>query len=223
MNLDHSPASERNKQPILEALERVFKTHGILTGSVLEIGSGTGQHVVHFAAKLRSLFWQPSDRIQNYPGLGARLAVEGTENIFNPAVLDVLEPWPELPLSSESGLCGGAEFDAAYSANTAHIMGWPAVCEMFRGVGRSLRAGGLFCLYGPFNEKGQYTSDSNAVFDAQLQSGNPEMGLRNIEAIETMAGEYSMILVDRIKMPANNQLLVFQRNPHESGGDGERV
>ena len=100
MNLDHSPASERNKQPILEALKRVFETHGIFSGRVLEIGSGTGQHVVHFAANLRSLFWQPSDRLQNHPGLVARLAAEGSANIFKPAVLDVLEPWPELPVQS---------------------------------------------------------------------------------------------------------------------------
>ena len=206
--LPFSPACERNRQPILEALRQVLPEHG----TVLEIGSGTGQHVVYFAEHLPGLQWQPSDRPEYLSGLRRRLGEEGGPNIRDPIVLDVLEEWP------------GGLFAAAYSANTAHIMGWPAVVAMFEGVGRRLQPGGVFCLYGPFNENGQFTAPSNAAFDAQLRGQSPEMGLRDIEAIEALAVARGMGLEQRFRMPANNQLLVFCKyaDPGETKTEKQR-
>jgi hypothetical protein len=194
--LPFAPACERNKQPILEALQQVLPN----SGTVLEIGSGTGQHVVHFAAHLPELQWQPSDRPEYLSGLRLRLQVEGSVNIHSPIMLDVLEEWPD------------QVFEAVFSANTAHIMGWPAVCAMFAGVAPRLVMGGVFCLYGPFNEDGKFTAPSNAAFDAQLRRESPQMGLRDVEALESLAFDRQMSLKHRFQLPANNQLLVFRKN-----------
>ena len=195
--LPFSPASERNKGPILEALKRVLPRQG----AVLEIGSGTGQHVVHFGACLPFLVWQPSDRTENLPGLRLRIQQEGSANILPPIALDVLTAWPE------------RDFAAIYSANTAHIMSWKAVCVMFWGVARQLLHSGVFCLYGPFNENGAFTAASNAAFHEQLRSENPEMGLRDIAELEKLAASQQLRLAKRFSLPANNQLLVFDFAP----------
>lgn len=195
--LPFSPASERNKGPILEALERVLPRHG----TVLEIGSGTGQHVVHFSARLPFLQWQPSDRAENLAGLRLRIHQEGGANILHPISLDVLIDWPE------------QEYAAIYSANTAHIMSWRAVCAMFEGVASHLVPTGVFCLYGPFNENGSFTAASNVAFHEQLRSENPEMGLRDICDLEKLAASQQLRLARRVAMPANNQILVFDCAP----------
>jgi len=193
-----SDASERNKEPILEVLESQFPKRGY----VLEIGSGTGQHIVFFAAKMKTLKWQPSDLAENLPGLTARIDAEGSDNIKPPIELDVRDEesssWPDRVLS------------AVYSANTAHIMDWHAVRAMFKGVGSRLKERGVFCLYGPFNDSGKYTSDSNRAFDLQLKSQDPEMGLRDVSSLEALANKNNMDLADQVRMPANNQVLVFR-------------
>lgn len=198
--LPFSEACERNKHPILEVLEQHFPKRGF----VLEIGSGTGQHVVYFAQKLTALKWQPSELAENLPALVARLEVEGGDNIKPPIALDVnddkSEVWPERVLS------------AAFSANTAHIMSWRTVRAMFEGVGKRLKERGVFCLYGPFNDHGKYTSDSNRAFDLQLKSEDPDMGLRDVQSLETLASKCNMRLADQVRMPANNTTLVFIRN-----------
>lgn len=193
--LPYSESCERNKAPILEVLQQILPSDG----NILEIGSGTGQHIVHFAPHFPALQWQPSDRDEHLQGLTARVRREGSPNILPPIKLDVLEQWPE-------GI-----FDAAYSANTAHIMGWDAVCATFAGLGAHLAAGGLYCLYGPFNQDGRYTSDSNRVFDSHLRSRDPEMGLRDLAALESLASRRQMILHKQFPMPANNQILVFRK------------
>ena len=147
--LPHAPACERNRQPILEVLRKVLPERGI----VLEIGSCTGQHVVFFGPFNDRLSWQPSDLAENLEGLSARIRAEGSLNILPPLALDVVSAWPD------------KAYDAVYSSNTAHIMDWPAVTAMFAGVGRVLRPGGVFCLYGPFIESGRYTAASNEEFD----------------------------------------------------------
>jgi hypothetical protein len=191
---------ERNKDPIWEVLSNYFPQRGF----VLEIGSGTGQHAVYFASKLKSLNWQPSDLAENLPRLQARIEAEGGDNVKAAIPLDVLNDdlsaWPERILS------------AAYSANTAHIMNWQAVRAMFTGLGQKLKPRGVFCLYGPFNDGGKYTSDSNRAFDLQLKSQDPEMGLRDIRSLEALANKNDMQLIDQVRMPANNQTLVFKRN-----------
>ncbi len=193
--LPYSESCERNKAPILEVLQRLLPPDG----NILEIGSGTGQHIVHFAPHFPALQWQPSDRDEHLQGLTARVQREGSPNILPPIKLDVLEQWP-------AGM-----FDAAYSANTAHIMGWDAVCATFAGLGAHLAADGLYCLYGPFNQGGQFTADSNRVFDSHLRSRDPEMGLRDLEALESLASRSQMILQNQFPMPANNQILVFRK------------
>lgn len=195
-DLPFSPACERNKVPIGDALESTLPG----SGDVLEIGAGTGQHVVYLASRFPGLRWQPSDRAGYLPGLAARVAREAVENVLPPVELDVYGAWPRR--------C----FEAVYSANTAHIMGWDAVCSMFAGVGACLKTDGVFCLYGPFNEKGRYTSASNAEFDRDLRMRDAAMGIRDLEAIERLAKDQGMHLRDVFKLPANNQLLVFYRN-----------
>ena len=132
--LPFSDACERNREPILEVLLPRLPGRGI----ALEVGSGTGQHVVHFAPRFPRLSWQPSDRREHLPGLNARIREEGAPNILPAIELDVGGVWPD------------RRFAAVYSANTAHIMGWPAICDMFAGIGPRLDPGGAFLLYGPF-------------------------------------------------------------------------
>jgi hypothetical protein len=194
--LPFSEACERNKVPILNVLKQILPPGG----TVIEIGSGTGQHIVYFAPLFPGLQWQPSDRDENLQGLTARLELEGSPNILLPINLNVLEQWPD------------RVFNVAYSANTAHIMGWDAVCATIAGLGTHLATGGLYCLYGPFNQDGQFTSESNREFDAQLRSRDAQMGLRDLAALESLANRHHMALVKQIPMPANNQVLVFRKN-----------
>ncbi len=195
ISLPCSESCERNKAPILEVLQQLLPS----SGKILEIGSGTGQHIVYFAPHFPFLQWQPSDRDEYLQGLTARVGQEGSPNILPPIKLDVLEPWPE------------GVFDAAYSANTAHIMGWSAVCSTFAGLGARLAPEGLYCLYGPFNQDGRFTADSNRKFDRHLRSRDPQMGLRDLEALESLANRNQMVLQQQFLMPANNQILVFRK------------
>ena len=193
--LPYSEACERNKEPILNVLLSVLPAQG----RILEIGSCTGQHLVHFAAAFPGLSWQPSDRREYLDGLSARIASKGVNNILPAVELDVVSSWPD-PF-----------FDAVYSANTAHIMSWEMVCAMFAGVARLLRPGGVFCLYGPFNEAGRFTSDSNQGFDYSLRSRDPAMGIRDLESLARLACGHHMELMQQERLPANNSLLVFQK------------
>lgn len=192
-----SSAAERNRQPIFDQLRIFFPQQA----TVLEIGSGTGQHAVFFTENQPGLLWQPTDREENLAGLQARFAAEGNENILPPFKLDVLrDPWPAYL------------YDAAFSANTAHIMPWEAVVAMFAGVAERLETHARFCLYGPFNIDNCFTSQSNAHFDAQLRAGDSKMGIRDIAMIESLASMHEMPLEHRIAMPANNFILVFKKS-----------
>ena len=195
-SIPFSSAAERNRQPILDVLRELLPVEGTL----LEIGSGTGQHAVFFAQNLPGLTWQPTDREENLAGLEACFQAEGNERILPLLHLDVLsDPWP------------GRSYDAAYSANTAHIMSWEAVIAMFSGVGAHLAGGARFCLYGPFNIENRFTSPSNAQFDAHLREQDPQMGIRDMAAVENLANLHHMRLEQKIAMPANNFILVFQK------------
>ena len=194
-NLPFSEACERNKAPILEALGRIFPT----SGRVLEIGSCTGQHLVFFAPSFPELSWQPSDQLDYLEGLSARIRSEGSPNILEAIELDVTKEWP------------GQLFDAVYSSNTAHIMSWELVCAMFAGVGSCLLPGGVFCLYGPFNEGGRFTTVSNQEFDCSLRARDPAQGIRDLEALEMLASGQQMKLTQQFRLPANNCLLVFHK------------
>ncbi|MET0216555.1 MAG: DUF938 domain-containing protein [Burkholderiales bacterium] len=191
-----SDACERNKAPILDVLRKVLDG----TGFALEIGSGTGQHAVHFGAALPGWIWQPSDLPGNHAGIRRWIEQARLPNLLPPIALDVSrEPWPV------------SRVDAVFSANTAHIMSWAEVQAMFRGVGRVLAPGGRFCLYGPFRFGGQHTSESNERFDAALRREDPRMGVRDFEALETLASANGLALSDDAPMPANNHLLVWAR------------
>jgi len=195
--LPFSSAAERNRQPILDQLQVLIPQKG----SVLEIGSGTGQHAVFFARNLPDLLWQPSDKEENLAGLEARFAAEGNENILPPLKLDVTcDPWP------------GYSYDAAYSANTAHIMPWDAVVAMFAGVASHLETHARFCLYGPFNIDNCFTSESNAHFDARLRAEDSRMGIRDMAVIESLASLHHLPLEQKLAMPANNFILVFKKS-----------
>ena len=191
-----SEASERNKEPILRVLRQVLPS----AGTVLEIGSGTGQHAVYIGAAFPRLVWQTSDLTENHADIRAWLDEAGLDNVRPPLTLDVgAGPWPGEPV------------EAVFSANTAHIMSWPQVEAMLRGVGRSLADGGVFCLYGPFNYDGNYTSESNAAFDRFLRDRDPQSGIRDFEAINELMEEPVLVLWRDYAMPANNHLLVWKK------------
>ena len=192
-----SQACENNRAPILEALQPLLAG----AGDVLEIGSGTGQHAVHFGAALAPLRWQTSDRAENHAGILAWLEEAALENVLPPLTLDVDVPahWPE------------RRFDAVFSANTAHIMGWSSLRKMLAGVAGVLESGAPFLLYGPFCRAGRHVSESNERFDASLRARDPAMGVRDLDDLEAAAGEVGLRLRDLLALPANNQLLVWRR------------
>lgn len=192
----YAEACERNQQPILDVLLTEFAA----VRHVLEIGSGTGQHAVFFGRAMPHLVWQTSDLSENHASIRAWIDEAGLANVRPPLALDVLGEWPEL------------EFDAVFSANTAHIMSWPAVTAMFAGVGRRLPPGGLLALYGPFSEGGQQVSASNTAFDQWLRVRDPESGIRDIEALDTLAQSHGLVFCRKYIMPANNRILVWQRS-----------
>jgi hypothetical protein len=195
MDKPFSQACENNKQPILAVLRRHFG--GVR--EVLEIGSGTGQHAVFFAARLPHLVWQTSDVLENHPGINAWIDGAAVGNVRRPLALDVTaQPWP-------LGTTG-----AVFSANTAHIMSWPAVETMIAGVGAVLVPGGVFCLYGPFNYNGEFTSESNARFDKSLRLRDPASGIRDFEKVDALARAAGLELVEDQAMPANNRTLVWR-------------
>jgi len=190
-----SDACERNREPILQVLRRAFADRT----SVLEIGSGTGQHAAYFAPALPHLAWQPSDVAENLPSIRVWREEAQTPRLLEPIELDVDQPFPAV------------QADAVFSANTCHIMSWPQVERFVAGVGKLLPEGGVFALYGPFHYGGKPTSPSNAEFDAWLRGRDPLSGVRNFEDIRDLAKRHGLALEEDNAMPANNRLLVFRR------------
>ena len=194
--LPFSDACERNKDPILAVLREALAGRT----RVVEVGSGTGQHAVHFARYLPHLQWQPTDRTEYLPGLAARIAAEGPSNLAAPVELDVMQsPWPPV------------RGDAVFSANTLHIMSWQAVEALFAGLPTILEPGGVLAIYGPFKYGGRFTTGSNAAFDAMLRERDPESGVRDFEAVNALAEAAGVRLQADHAMPANNQLLVWKK------------
>ncbi|HEY6621249.1 MAG TPA: DUF938 domain-containing protein [Steroidobacteraceae bacterium] len=194
--LPSSEACERNKGPILEVLRAAFADRI----QVLEIGSGTGQHAVHFAAHLTHLTWYPTEQLAYLADLASRVKLEGTRNLRPPTVLDVKQTiWPLRSV------------DAVYTANTLHIMGWAEVEAMFHGIDAVLTPEGVVCIYGPFRYAGRYTSDSNRDFDLMLKERDPASGLRDLTELTALAGRHALRLRADHDLPANNRLLEFVR------------
>jgi SAM-dependent methyltransferase len=197
--LPMSEACERNKEPILAVLRTSFAE----VRNVLEIGSGTGQHAVHFARYLSHLTWHPTEQLSYLPDLTARVQLEGSPNLRPPTVLDVRQSvWPVLSV------------DAVFTANTLHIMSWAEVTAMYRGIGEVLAPLGVLCVYGPFRYTGEYTSESNQGFDRMLKERDPRSGLRDVNAVTELAASYGLDLVADHDLPAFNRLLRFVKEPH---------
>lgn len=190
-----SPACERNQDVILA----VLRVHFADRSHVLEIGSGTGQHAVHFARALPQLTWQCSDVAANLPGIRQWLAEARAPNTPEPLEFDI------------NGAPPGGAYDAVFSANTLHIMGWPEVQRLFALLPSLLEPGGLLTVYGPFNYGGAFTSASNAAFDASLRQADPQRGIRDFEAVDALAGAAGFALVDDRAMPANNRCITWRR------------
>lgn len=191
----YSPACARNREPILDLL----RTHFADRRQVLEIGSGTGQHAVHFAAALPQLRWQCADRAPYLPGIRLWLADAALPNTPAPLALDVNGTWPE------------ARFDAVFSANTLHIMSAAEVETLFARLPGVLNDDALLAIYGPFRYRGAHTSASNAAFDASLRANDPTSGIRDFEWVDGLASAIGLTLVEDRAMPANNRGLVWRR------------
>lgn len=194
--LPFSAASERNKEPIFAVLGPVLASRR----RVLEIGSGTGQHAVHFARQLPQLTWQPTDCAEMLDGLAARVSRSGLPNLLAPLELDVRQAaWPD------------SRPDAVFTANTLHIMSWPDVEALFTGLGRILGPGALLAIYGPFRYAGKLTAPSNEAFDRELQQRDPASGLRTYEDVAGLAAAQGLAPDADHEMPANNRLLTWLR------------
>jgi SAM-dependent methyltransferase len=192
----YSAASERNREPILAVLRDAFAP----CRAVLEIGSGTGQHAVHFAAAMPGLRWQSSDRAENLPGIRAWLAEAGLPNTPPPLELDVAGgTWP-----------AARSVDAVFSANTLHIMSWDEVERMFAGIAQVVRANGMLAIYGPFNVDGRFTSESNAAFDRALRAAVAHRGIRDAADVDALAATHGFVLVADHALPANNRCRVWR-------------
>lgn len=196
--LPFSTACERNKDPILEVLRVRFADRT----QVLEVGSGTGQHAVHFARALAHLTWHPTEQLAYLADLAERVKLDGPDNLRAPTLLEVRQAlWPVRSV------------DAMFTANTLHIMSWAEVMALFQGIGTVLSCGGVLCIYGPFRYDGRYTSDSNREFDLMLQERDPDSGLRDLQAVTALAKQYGLSLDADHDLPANNRLVVFTKEP----------
>lgn len=206
----YAPATERNRQPILNVLKRILPP----TGTVLEVASGTGQHAVYFAPQLQPRQWLPSELD---PTLRASIAAWETDypadNLHPPLVLDAQSSvWPversniTLPFSLEE-----FPITAIVNINMIHISPWSACLGLMAGANRILPSGGILYLYGAYQQNGEHTAPSNAAFDASLRSSNPAWGVRNLEEVVAVAEAENLQLLEVISMPANNLSVVFKR------------
>ncbi|MBR0829262.1 DUF938 domain-containing protein [Bradyrhizobium manausense] len=201
-----APAFQRNHEPIWAVLAKHLTGQA---GDVIEVGSGTGQHVVHFARHTPDIVWWPSDLNQRHlRSIEAWRAHSGLQNIRSPLRIDLSDPdWcPELKAGQ-----GPKDVAAVFCANVIHIAPWHVAEGLFTGAGRYLRSGGKLFLYGPFKRAGKHTALSNAVFDTSLRDGNPEWGVRDIGDVEKLAHNAGLALIEENEMPANNLTLVFSR------------
>jgi cyclopropane fatty-acyl-phospholipid synthase-like methyltransferase len=205
MTKPFSEACLRNQQPIADALHSLLPT----TANVLEIGSGTGQHAVFCAQALPHIKWQTSDLPQHHEGMLKWIEDAALDNVLPPLVLDVDQAWPDF-----SAVPNGHFFTAThvFTANTVHYIAWDSVVNMFTKVSALLPEKGLIVIYGPVNVAGQYTSEGNAGLDEWLKTCvNPLAGIKDIADIEQLAKDQGLALIDNLAMPANNRLLVIQK------------
>ena len=209
MDKPFAPSCERNRDPILAVLREQFANRR----SVLEIGSGSGQHAVHFAASMPWLAWQCSDREDTLPGMRLWLDEAGLTNTPSPVELDVAMDWSTLtPALSRLRERGQKGFDAVFTANTLHIMSWSSVQALFAALPTVMTDNAVFCAYGPFNRDGDFTSHSNRDFDAWLKARDLDSGIRDAGDVDALAATAGMRLIADIAMPANNDCRVWRRS-----------
>lgn len=204
ITIPFSAACERNKDAILEVISP-YLSEGM---QVLEIGSGTAQHAVHFVSQLDGLVWQPSDCKENLPGIVAQ--IENARRHLGP--LKSLRPPIELDVNQSDWRIGGVRYPVVYSANTFHIMDWHSVEAFFDGLVGVTQVNSYLIIYGPFRYQGIYTSESNKLFDMALQSRGVGSAIRDTDDVEELAKCAGFELTDDVNMPANNQCLIFKRN-----------
>ncbi len=199
MSKRDAPATERNREPILEVLARWLSR----PARVLEVASGTGQHAVFFAAHLPHVTWQPTEPDPTgLDSIEAWRLEAGLPNVERPIALDACDAdWP-----FPSG-----RFDAIFNANLIHIAPWRVATGLLEGAGRTLESGGLLFLYGPFKVGGSHTSASNAAFDASLKQRDPKHGVRDLEEVLAVAERNDLVWQETNDLPANNKLIVFRR------------
>lgn len=193
-----SDACERNKAPIFE----VLKDYLLESGRLFEVGSGTGQHSIYICQKMPKLHWVTSDLVSNLEGLKYNLKEAKLSNIHGPEKFEL--PGDDFPSKRP--------FDYVFTANTLHIMSWKNAKTLFKLVGKRLREGCLFFIYGPFKYNGLFTSESNELFDQSLKLRDPQSGIRNFEDIKVSLEKYGFKLLKDHEMPAYNHLLVFEKN-----------
>lgn len=193
-NLPDAPSTERNREPILSELRRLLSG----SSSVLEVGSGTGQHAVYFAPRLGHVSWQPSERKQNLHEVTAWIAHQPAANLREPIELDVTGHWPDITV------------DTVFTSNTLHIMPAEAVEVFFRRLPSVLAPEGQLVVYGPVKIAGQYIGPGNAGFDEWLKEQDPVRGIRDLEWLDELAAGVGLERTENNYLPANNQLLVWK-------------
>ncbi len=192
-----SPASQRNKQVILETL----KNHAPSRGDTLEIACGSGEHAIHFAAAFPNLNWQPTDiEPSHIESVNAHASAEGINN---------LKPAIHLNVTQKDWSVG--KVDLIFNANMIHISPWQCTLGLMAGAGRHLKSGGILFMYGPYMKEGQHTAPSNASFDATLRSRDENWGIRAIEDVVAIAEQHQLSLHDLIPMPANNFCVIYKK------------
>jgi SAM-dependent methyltransferase len=191
-----APAAARNRDPILAVLRRVLPARG----TVLEIGSGTGEHAVYFAAGLPHLAWQPTDiDADALASISAHRRSAELPNLLPALALDAAAPvWPV------------ARAEAVVAINLIHIAPWQAAKGLMAGTARVLAPGGVLYLYGPFKQDGRHTAPSNAAFDASLRAYDPQWGVRDLREVADLARRHGLDLVERVAMPANNLSVIVR-------------
>ncbi|ABA22439.1 Protein of unknown function DUF938 [Trichormus variabilis ATCC 29413] len=201
----YAPATQRNREPILEVLLQVLPA----SGTILEIASGTGEHAIFFAPRLQPRKWLPSDpNPELRASITAWTAQFPSDNLYPPVELDASQPiWSV----EKDAILNDAPIAAIVNINMIHISPWSACLGLLAGAGRILPPGGILYLYGPYKQGGEHTAPSNAAFDESLRSQNPEWGVRNLEDVIAAAKQQNLQLHKTYQMPANNLSVVFQR------------
>lgn len=194
VNKPFADSCVENRGPIQQVLQQYVTDRA----TVLEVGSGTGQHAVYFAEAFPHLSWQTSDLLENHAGIQAWLDESALPNLLPPILLDSMGPWPD------------AQYDLIFSANTLHIMSRQAVQQFFIQAPRCMHKNSVMLVYGPFNYNGQYSSESNVRFDSWLKQRNAESCIKNFEWLQDIAAESGLECVKDHEMPANNRILAWQ-------------